>query len=320
MRIVFMGTPEFAVPSLDALVQAGYEIVGVITAPDKPAGRGHKIQESAIKKYALSKGLNVLQPEKLKAESFIKEYQNLNPDLNVVVAFRMLPKIIWDYPTYGTFNLHASLLPQYRGAAPINWAIINGEEETGVTTFFIDEEIDTGKVILQEKVPISLEMTAGDLHDILMVKGANLVAKTAKTIENREFSLIDQSQLTDNQDIILKPAPKIFKPQQYLDITKELAYLDNQIRGLSPYPGAIIPLVDQKGNELSVKVYRSHFKYVTDLETPGTLVTDGKTYLAIAHKEGKLFLDEIQFPGKKKLPIADYLRGSQLSTGQYLAK
>jgi methionyl-tRNA formyltransferase len=320
LRIVFMGTPEFAVATLDALYTNGYNIVGVITVPDKPAGRGYELQESAVKKYAKEKGLPVLQPEKLKSEDFLTAYQALQPDLNIVVAFRMLPQQVWAYPPYGTFNLHASLLPQYRGAAPINRAIMNGKTETGVTTFFIDEEIDTGKIILSEKVAIPVSMNAGQLHDILMTKGASLVIKTVKTIENREVSLIEQSQLIENQHIILKSAPKIFKGDCYLNIHQTLLEIYNHIRGLSPYPAAIARFTDRNNHEVAVKIYASHMEAFVNTANKGDVATDGKTYIAIEHAEGRIFIDELQLPGKKRLSTADYLRGSQLSTGDWKLK
>lgn len=320
MKIVFMGTPEFAVASLDALYKNGYNIVGVITVPDKPAGRGYELQESAVKKYATQKGLTILQPEKLKSEAFLEAYKNLQPDLNVVVAFRMLPKQVWSFPALGTFNLHASLLPQYRGAAPINWAIINGDVETGNTTFFIDEEIDTGKIIHQEKVSITPTMNAGELHDILMTRGAELVVKTVKSLENREVSLIDQMQLIENQDIILRPAPKIFKEHCYIKVSNSILSIYNHIRGLSPYPGAIASFVDQEGKEIPVKIYRSHIQEFENTALVGSITTDGKNFLAIEHPQGRIFIDELQLPGKKKLGIADYLRGSQISTGDWTLK
>lgn len=320
LRIVFMGTPEFAVATLDALYQHGYNIVGVITVPDKPAGRGYELQESAVKKYAKEKGLNILQPEKLKSEEFLQAYKALAPDLNIVVAFRMLPEVVWAYPKLGTFNLHASLLPQYRGAAPINWTIINGENKTGVTTFFIDKEIDTGKIILQYEVNISPTMNAGELHDILMTKGADLVIKTVQTIENNELSLTEQSQLIENHDIILKDAPKIFKHHCFIQITQSLVAIHNHIRGLSPYPTAIAMVTDINGNELAVKIYASHIEPFKNTASTGVIATDGKTYMAIEHPEGRIYIDELQIPGKKRLSTADYLRGSQLSTGYWILK
>ena len=319
-RIVFMGTPKFAVASLDILCKNGYNIVGVITVPDKPAGRGYELQESAVKKYAIEKGLNILQPEKLKSVEFLEQYKALKPDLNVVVAFRMLPEAVWSLPPMGTFNLHASLLPQYRGAAPINWAIINGEKETGVTTFFIDKEIDTGKIILEDKIPISSTMNAGELHDILMKKGAELVQKTVENIENSEVSLIEQSQLIDSEKIILKSAPKIFKQHCLIRIKDSLENIYNLIRGLSPYPSAIAVITDNKNNEIPLKVHSSRIESFINTANTGVIATDGKTFLAIEHPEGRIYIDELQLPGKKRLPTADYLRGSQLSTGDWMLK
>ncbi len=320
LRIVFMGTPEFSVATLDILYKNGYDIVGVITVPDKPAGRGYELQESAVKKYAKEKGLTILQPEKLKAEEFLEQYKALKPDINIVVAFRMLPEVVWAYPTHGTFNLHASLLPQYRGAAPINWAIINGETETGATTFYIDKEIDTGKIILSEKVTITPTMNAGELHDILMIKGAELVLKTVKTIENNEVCLTEQLQLIENQQIILKPAPKIFKEHCYLNINKPLKNIYDHIRGLSPYPAAIARFTDKNNAEVPVKIYSSHAEHFANTANAGDVVTDGKTFLAIEHPEGRIYIDELQLPGKKRLSTADYLRGSQLLTGDWKLK
>lgn len=320
LRIVFMGTPEFAVATLDYLIKNKFEVVGVITAPDKPAGRGYALQESAVKKYAIKHGLRVLQPEKLKADDFFQQYQALKPDLNIVVAFRMLPELIWNYPPLGTFNLHASLLPQYRGAAPINWAIMNGETKTGVTTFFIDREIDTGKIIKRMEVDITPTMTTGELHDILMIKGAELVIETVKTIENREVSLIDQSQLIENQNTILKPAPKIFKHHCLINIDDSMVHIYNQIRGLSPYPAAIATFTDKNGLELPVKIYSSHIEPFKNRAKKGEVTTDGKTYLAIEHPEGRIFIDELQLPGRKKMATADYLRGSGISTGDWMLK
>ncbi len=320
LRIVFMGTPEFAVATLDALHKNGYNIMGVVTVPDKPAGRGYELQESAVKKYAKENGLKILQPEKLKSEEFLQEYKALAPDLNIVVAFRMLPEVVWSFPSLGTFNLHASLLPQYRGAAPINWAIINGETETGVTSFFIDREIDTGKIILNDKVAISPAMNAGELHDLLMKKGAELVLKTVKTIENREVSLIDQSQLVENQNTILKSAPKIFKHHCLIDIHKPIIDIQNLIRGMSPYPAAIAMVTDSSNAEIPVKIYSSRIDRFVNTEEPGVIATDGKTFLAIEHPEGRVYIEELQLPGKKRLSTPDYLRGSQLSTGNWRLK
>lgn len=319
-KIVFMGTPEFAVPSLNILLENGYNVVGVITAPDKPAGRGMKLNESPVKQFAISKGLKILQPEKLKDLQFLEEYKALDADLNIVVAFRMLPEVIWSAPRLGTFNLHASLLPQYRGAAPINWAIINGEKTSGITTFLIDREIDTGKIILQEEVNISDSDTAGDLHDKLMEKGAVLVLKTVKLLENGGADLIDQSQITQNQNIKLKPAPKIFKNDCEISLNSPLSGVYNKIRGLSPYPSASLMLTDKDGNDLLVKIYDSDYELFENKKEPGSIETDGKNFIAVNHPEGQLFLKEIQIPGRKKLGIHEFLRGYSLLTGDWKVK
>jgi methionyl-tRNA formyltransferase len=320
LRIVFMGTPEFAVATLDALVRAGHEIAAVITVPDKPAGRGMKLQESAVKKYAMEHGLRVLQPEKLKDPAFLDAYTSLEHDLNIVVAFRMLPEVVWNHPRLGTFNLHASLLPQYRGAAPINWAVINGEKETGVTTFFINHEIDTGQIISQQKVTIRDDETAGELHDELMVTGAKLVLKTVESLEKGAVNLTDQSQIIQNQSLILKPAPKLFKEDARIDFTAPLASIYNLIRGLSPYPAAFIGITDRSGQELPVKVYRSRADHFTNTETAGDVETDGKTFIRINHPEGALYLEELQAPGRKRLKVDEFLRGFPLSTGDWKVK
>src|ERR1700712_3580083 len=236
MRIVFMGTPEFAVTSLDELIKAGSEIVGVVTAPDKPAGRGQKVSESAVKQYAVANGLKVLQPEKLKNEQFLEELRALNADLQVVVAFRMLPEVVWNMPPRGTINLHASLLPQYRGAAPINWVLINGEKESGVTTFFLKQDIDTGDILFTEKVTLTGHETAGELHDRIMNKGAGLLVKTVKAVESGRYSELPQSELIAGTE--LKHAPKIFKEDCLIDWNEPAGILYNKIRGLSPSPTA----------------------------------------------------------------------------------
>jgi methionyl-tRNA formyltransferase len=254
LRIVFMGTPEFAVESLKILVEGGYNVVGVVTMPDKPAGRGYKVQFSPVKQYALENNLLLLQPEKLKDENFLENLQSLKADLQIVVAFRMLPEIVWNMPPLGTFNLHASLLPQYRGAAPINWAIINGEKETGVTTFFLTHEIDTGKIILQEKIPILPSDNAGTLHDKLMMLGASAVKKTVDLIISDAVQPIDQSELLKNT-IELRSAPKIFRENCEIDVSWDVERAHNFVRGLSPYPGAWMNLVFPHTNE---KIGRAH--------------------------------------------------------------
>jgi methionyl-tRNA formyltransferase len=302
MKIVFMGTPEFAVSSLDILVQNGYEIVGVITVPDKPAGRGHKLQQSAVKKYALEHNLPVLQPEKLKDPVFIEQLQALNADLQVVVAFRMLPAVVFQMPRYGTFNLHASLLPQYRGAAPINWAVINGDTESGVTTFFIEQQIDTGNIIFQEKTPIAPNQTAGELHDVLMDIGAKWVLKTVQAIEAGNCTTQPQPNLPE-----LRPAPKIFTETCRINWQQPTAQVYNFVRGLSPYPAAFTTLHDK-----ILKIYQA--KPIIEMynQTAGTFVTDQKTYLHIATADGWIEVLELQMEGKKRMGVQEFLRGNKV--------
>lgn len=302
MKIVFMGTPDFAVASLDALVQANFDVVAVVTAPDKPAGRGQKLNESAVKKYAVEKGIPVLQPEKLKNPEFIEELRSYQADLQVVVAFRMLPEIVWNMPAKGTINLHGSLLPQYRGAAPINHAIINGEKESGVTTFFLKQEIDTGDIILSDSVPIADDETAGELHDKLMVVGANLLVKTLLAIEAN--NIIEQPQ-PQNGD--LKHAPKIFKEDCKIDWNNQAQTIHNLIRGLSPYPTAFTLL-----NEKNLKVFKAEIEDKEPGIVAGGFLTDGKTYLKFAAKDGFIKLLDIQYEGKKRMLIEDFLRGMRL--------
>lgn len=304
LRIVFMGTPDFAVPSLDILVQHNYKIVGVITAPDKPAGRGQQLHQSAVKKYAVEKNLAVLQPEKLKNADFINELKALEPNLFIVVAFRMLPELVWQMPEYGTFNLHASLLPQYRGAAPINWAVINGEKETGVTTFFLQQEIDTGNIILKEKINIEDEDNAGSVHDKLMDIGSQLVLKTVQQIE--ENSVTEQPQeLTTS-----KHAPKIFKETCLINWNKPVLEIHNLIRGLSPYPTAFTHL-DGK----VLKIYKSAviLRQAQDdsalAQNDKAYLTDNKTYLSFKCANGYLDILELQLEGKKRMKVDEFLRG-----------
>jgi len=304
LRIVFMGTPEFAVASLRALVGAGFNIVGVITAPDKPAGRGLKITESAVKKYAVEKGLHVLQPEKLKNTEFIKELKTLNANLQVVVAFRMLPEIVWNMPESGTINLHGSLLPQYRGAAPINWAIINGEKETGVTTFKLKQEIDTGDILLQETILIGENDTAGDLHDVMKEIGAKLLVATVKGIQDGSLQETAQSKATDQVTGELKHAPKLFTETCTINWNKTTDEIYNLVRGLSPYPGA---LTNFEGKIL--KIYRSHKEKIKPLHANGSFTTDGKTFLKFAAADGYIHVTDIQLEGKKRIGIEDFLRG-----------
>ena len=310
MRIVFMGTPDFAVRSLEILVENGCHVVGVITAPDKPAGRGREMRKSAVKVFAEKHGLKILQPSNLKDEVFLNELKALQPDLQVVVAFRMLPEAVWQLPAKGTFNLHASLLPQYRGAAPINWAIINGERETGVSTFLIDKEIDTGKIIFQEKVPISNNDNAGILHDRLMEVGARLVLKTVKTVENGNVPSVPQSELKGNE--VLKPAPKIFRENCQIDWSRGVDELYNFIRGLSPYPAAYTFLVSPEGEETQLKIFNVT-KELGQARKPGGIETDGKTELRIAAADGSLLVNELQLAGKKRMKTGDFLRGFTVS-------
>jgi methionyl-tRNA formyltransferase len=308
LRIVFMGTPEFAVESLKTLVENNYNVVGVITSPDKPAGRGYKIQQSPVKKYALEHDLLLLQPEKLKNEAFLNELRKLKADLQIVVAFRMLPEVVWSMPPKGTFNLHASLLPQYRGAAPINWAIINGEKETGVTTFFLSNEIDTGKIIFQEKVPIEKNDNAQTLHDKLMKKGAALVLKTVDAILKDTVEAIPQNEYLINQTEI-KPAPKIFRETCKINWDQPAENIYNFIRGLSPSPTAWTELEIDAKDTLNLKIFESSVKNKTHDLLPGTIVTDNKTYLAVAAKDGFLEISDIQAAGKKRMKIRDFLNG-----------
>lgn len=306
LRIVFMGTPEFAVTILDKLVQNDYNIVGVITSPDKPAGRGRKMNKSAVKKYAEEKSLTILQPTNLKDEHFLSELAGLQANLQIVVAFRMLPRVVWEMPAYGTFNLHASLLPNYRGAAPINWAIINGETETGVTTFFIDDKIDTGEMILQDKVTISDDDSAGTLHENLMHLGADLVLKTVKQIQNEKVVRTKQDFDSD-----VKSAPKIHKDTCRIDWNQSLEQVYNHIRGLSPYPTAWTTLMNN-GEEIFLKIYNAHKeKEKHNFKNGQVLYT--KKEMKVAVNGGYIKLLEIQLPGKRKMEIRDVLNGLKLA-------
>jgi methionyl-tRNA formyltransferase len=290
LRIVYMGTPDFAVPPLKILVESGYDIAAVITAPDKPKGRGQKMAVSAVKDYALEAGLHIMQPTNLKDETFIEELRKLNANLQIVVAFRMLPEVVWRMPEIGTFNLHGSLLPQYRGAAPIHWAVINGEKETGLTTFFLKHEIDTGNIIMQEKEEILRKDTTGTLYQRLMQMGAGLVLKTVKAIENEDYTLIEQDK--ENTEIDWnKPAEEVY----------------NFVRGLNPFPSAWTILNDKK--------FKLHFVEVVDESStaePGSIDTDNKTYIHVQCGKGKVALKELQQEGKKRMFVEDFLRGNQL--------
>ena len=304
LRIVFMGTPEFAVASLDALLNAGFNIVGVITAPDKLAGRGMQLQQSAIKKYVVEKGLNILQPEKLKAPEFLTELRTLKADLQIVVAFRMLPEVVWNMPIMGTINLHGSLLPQYRGAAPINWAIINGEKETGVTTFKLQHEIDTGNILLSEKISIGEDETAGELHDKMKNIGAALLAKTVKGLIVGNLKETNQSSVIDYLPTELKHAPKIFTETCKIDWFKPIDKVYNLIRGLSPYPTAFTYL-DNK----MLKIFNAKKENTQPSIGLGNFETDKKTFLKFACDDGYISIIELQLEGKKKMLIGDFLRG-----------
>jgi methionyl-tRNA formyltransferase len=309
IRIVFMGTPDFAVESLKALVENGYHVVGVITAPDKPAGRGRQLSESAVKQYAVQQNLKVLQPEKLKNPEFISELESLKADLQIVVAFRMLPEVVWNMPPMGTFNLHGSLLPQYRGAAPLNWAVINGETETGVTTFLLSHEIDTGKIIFKEKIAIQENDTVGEIHDQLMVIGAKLVVKTVDALAEGNVEVIDQDQLIENQADI-KHAPKIFKDDCRIDWTKDTESVRNLIRGLSPYPTAWTELENTNtGEVLTAKIFAAIRDNSSLPAAPGTVQTDGKKFIRIACPDGWLSVTDIQLSGKKRMKTDELLRG-----------
>jgi methionyl-tRNA formyltransferase len=315
LRIIFMGTPDFAVASLKALVDGGYNLVGVITAPDKPAGRGNKISESAVKKYAVENNLKVLQPEKLKNPEFIAELETLEADLQVVVAFRMLPEVVWNMPLFGTFNLHGSLLPQYRGAAPLNWAVINGETKTGVTTFLLDHEIDTGKIIFKSETPIGENETVGEVHDRLMEIGAKLVVETIDAIAGGNIQPIPQTELTEGAEI--KHAPKIFKEGCKIDWNRDSETIRNLIRGLSPYPAAWTNLVHLKtGTEIQAKLFFAQ-KVVSEKNAdPGIIETDGKTFLNVACQNGWLRITDLQIAGKKRMRTEEFLRGFQ-KIGEY---
>ena len=306
LRIVFMGTPEFAVGILDTILQNNYEVVGVITAADKPAGRGQKIKYSAVKEYALAHNLHLLQPTNLKDESFLAELQALNANLQIVVAFRMLPKVVWDMPSLGTFNLHASLLPNYRGAAPINWAIINGETKTGVTTFFIDDKIDTGAMILNAETAIGTNESAGELHDRLMELGSKTVTQTLALLENGKVTTTIQE---DNAEI--KTAYKLNKENCKIDWHQPASEIHNLIRGLSPYPAAWCFMSD-KGEEWNVKIYQSNIVIEAHTLAVGQLVCTKKE-LKIAVRDGFIQIESLQFPGKKKMNTAEFLNGIQFT-------
>ena len=323
LRIAYMGTPDFAVPTLDALVQGGYNVVGVITMPDKPAGRGHKVQFSPVKEYAIDHNLPLLQPEKLKDEAFLAALREWRADLQIVVAFRMLPEVVWNMPRCGTFNLHAALLPQYRGAAPINWAVMNGDTKTGATTFFLDHDIDTGRIILKEEIDIAADENVGSVHDRLMELGKGLVCRTVDLViaadgDISRIPTIDQQTLMS--DLVkatgiaeLRPAPKIFKETCQIDWTASATRIYNQVRGLSPYPAAWTTLTLPSGEVLSpVKIYKVEKRGGGTLPI-GQMATDGRSYIEIGCADGIISLLELQLPGKKRMDVKALLNGMKLA-------
>lgn len=311
LRIVYMGTPDFAVYPLKHLVENGYQVVGVVTNPDKPAGRGQQLQESAVKKYAKEVGLKIMQPAKFRDPEFLEELASLKADLQLVVAFKMLPEVVWSMPPLGTVNLHASLLPDYRGAAPINWAVINGEKYSGVSTFLLKHEIDTGNIIFQEKVDITDEMTAGDLHDSLMEKGATLLLKTVDAIASGDYPLIDQNELLNGRTPI--HAPKIFKEDMRVDWNNTLDTIYNRIRGLAPFPTAWAELIHKTtGQSHSFKIFRTEKIAGAHDHAFGELVTDGKKTFDVYVPGGILRILELQLAGKKRMLTEDFLRGFKL--------
>jgi len=312
MKIIYFGTPEFAASQLEAIITSGYEVAAVVTMPDKPAGRGKKIQFSEVKKTALEHQLPLLQPEKLKDPEFLNALQSYHADLFVVVAFRMLPAVVWKMPPLGTFNLHASLLPQYRGAAPINHAIINGETVTGLTTFFLNEEIDKGEVIMRQSIEIRPDETAGELHDELMHLGNRIVVETIQKIERNDLQTVTQEELSAG--IALKDAPKIFKDFCNIDWNRDCQSIYNHIRGLSPYPAAHTRLQLEEGEPIDLKVYTSQIENTPPTHPTGTVLTDGKTYLKVAAKDGYILLITLQQAGKKAMNIAEFLRGMRLES------
>lgn len=310
MRIIYMGTPDFAVAPLKTLVDSGFNVVAVVTGEDKPQGRGRKVLPTPVKEFAVEHGIPVLQPAKLKDEAFLAELKSFNADLQVVVAFRMLPEVVWAMPKLGTFNLHAALLPQYRGAAPINWAVINGETKTGVTTFFLDKDIDTGRIMLKQEVDILPEDNAGTIHDKLMVVGSELVKKTVEMILSGDVKTVAQSELISS-DKVLKPAPKIFKEDCRLDFSKDGISIKNLVRGLSPYPAAFTTL-KIKDKEMNVKVFEVGFEPDSSEKEVGKVITDNKNFIKISCQNGYIQLLDIQLEGKKRMKTEDFLRGVKL--------
>ena len=307
IRIVYMGTPDFAVESLRALVEGGYNVVAVVTMPDKPAGRGHQLQYSAVKQYALSAGLPILQPERLKDENFLAELKSYSADLQIVVAFRMLPEVVWNMPRLGTFNLHASLLPQYRGAAPINWAVMNGDTETGATTFMLQHEIDTGNIILQERIPIADDENVGSVHDRLMVMGAQLVTRTVDTIIESENRGVELPTIPQDNALELRPAPKIFKDTCAINFAQTAEQIRNHVRGLSPYPAAWIS--EMPANHPLAEVLRGAKVYKAAI----TKHAEQKGHIIVPCADGYIDLLELQLPGKKRMDAAALLNGIRVN-------
>lgn len=300
-----MGTPDFAVESLKAICAAGYDVVAVVTMPDKPAGRGQKVQKSPVKICAEELGIPVLQPEKLKDESFVEQLRSYKADIQVVVAFRMLPEVVWNMPPLGTYNLHASLLPQYRGAAPINWAVMNGDKQTGVSTFKLKHEIDTGDVLMQRSIDILPDDDAGTVHDNLMMLGARTIVDTLREIEKGNVTLKAQSLMSEGEE--LRPAPKIFKEDMKIDWNMSTMLIHNKVRGLSPYPAAWTETVDAKGQPVSIKVFKT--SYADKHLAPGQISTDGKSYITVGTADGSLNIESLQMAGKKRMDVKSFLQG-----------
>ena len=316
LRIIYLGTPEFAVEALRRLVEGGYNVVAVVTMPDKPVGRHqNRLQASPVKEYAVQKGLPVLQPERLKDESFLTELKSYQADLQIVVAFRMLPEAVWAMPRFGTFNIHASLLPQYRGAAPINWAIMNGDKESGLTTFFLQHDIDTGNIIDQIRVPISEECTCGELHDQLMSLSGDLALKTVDSILNGTVKSTPQSEFSTDEP--LRPAPKIFKETCRIDWTKSLDEIYNFVRGLSPYPGAWT-MLDTSEAQQEIKIFGAQKMVASHNYKVGTILSDGRKTMDVAVKGGMLRITELQLAGKKRMPVSAFLNGFKFSGSEAL--
>lgn len=316
LKIVFLGTPDFAVESLRRIVDGGYNVVGVVTMPDKPAGRGHKLYQSPVKEFALERGLHLMQPVKLKDQEFVDELRSLNADLFVVIAFRMLPEVVWAMPRLGTFNLHASLLPRYRGAAPINWAVINGDTETGVTTFFLKHEIDTGDIIAQERIEIRPTDNVGDVHDRLMMLGADLTIKTIDDIIAGTLTTVPQDQLIGDSEPT--PAPKIFKETCQINWTASAEQVHNLVRGLSPYPAAWSMLTDGDSEIGAVKIFETRIEDGNSTLTPGEVrILDGR--LTVGSGDGKAIeILSLQVPGKRRMSTSDFLRGSRLNNPKFI--